>query len=327
MDAAAKPEGTRVQRNTLLQLTQISEFSYRRNGKKYLNHLYLQPGLVAVFVGATDGVGETTVRQFAKYAASPRVYIVGRSQEAGERVAQECRDVNPEGTFIFIKHETSLISNVENLCNKLAAEEKTVNVLFLTVGTLEIAGTTQEGLHYASALTIYARNHSISQLLPLIRQANGLRRVVTTFGATFEGDINMSDFQGTDLSPPAKMRHTAAITTLALEAHQAAAPELSLVHNFPGAVKSGFNVFFPGGWSVKRFFLGYTFLAAFPLALIWWVLFNKTQYQRLRIADLSLAGDVQEIDESERLVEVEPLIGISGWMERLFGGVWESQAK
>lgn len=89
----------------------------------------------------------------------------------------------------------------------------------------------------------------------------------------------------------------------------------------------GFNVFFPGGWSVKRFFLGYTFLAAFPLALIWWVLFNKTQYQRLRIADLSLAGDVQEIDESERLVEVEPLIGISGWMERLFGGVWESQAK
>lgn len=34
MDAAAKPEGTRVQRNTLLQLTQISEFSYRRNGKK-----------------------------------------------------------------------------------------------------------------------------------------------------------------------------------------------------------------------------------------------------------------------------------------------------
>lgn len=51
----------------------------------------------------------------------------------------------------------------------------------------------------------------------------------------------MSDFQGTDLSPPAKMRHTAAITTLALEAHQAAAPELSLVHNFPGAVKSGIS--------------------------------------------------------------------------------------
>lgn len=125
----------------------------------------LQPGLVAVFVGATDGVGETTVRQFAKYAASPRVYIVGRSQEAGERVAQECRDVNPEGTFIFIKHETSLISNVENLCNKLAAEEKTVNVLFLTVGTLEIAGsmyTARSAIQSLLSLTVGSDSRRIA---------------------------------------------------------------------------------------------------------------------------------------------------------------------
>jgi hypothetical protein len=35
------------------------------------------PGLVAVFVGATSGIGETTLRQCAKHARQPRVYFVG----------------------------------------------------------------------------------------------------------------------------------------------------------------------------------------------------------------------------------------------------------
>ena len=73
----------------------------------------LPAGLVAVFVGGTNGVGETTVRQFAKYAAQPRVYIVGRSQEAGERVVAECQALNPEGTFVFLQRETSLMRKVD----------------------------------------------------------------------------------------------------------------------------------------------------------------------------------------------------------------------
>jgi NADP-dependent 3-hydroxy acid dehydrogenase YdfG len=97
----------------------------------------LQAGLVAVFVGGTNGVGETTVRQFAKHAAQPRVYIVGRSQEAGDRVTTECRALNPEGTFVFLKRETSLMRNVDEICNELASKEEVVNLLFLTVGTLQ----------------------------------------------------------------------------------------------------------------------------------------------------------------------------------------------
>jgi NAD(P)-dependent dehydrogenase (short-subunit alcohol dehydrogenase family) len=97
----------------------------------------LQAGLVAVFVGGTNGVGETTVRQFAKYAAQPRVYIVGRSQEAGDRVTAECGALNPEGTFAFLKRETSLMRNVDEICNELASKEEVINLLFLTVGTLQ----------------------------------------------------------------------------------------------------------------------------------------------------------------------------------------------
>lgn len=97
----------------------------------------LKAGLVAVFVGGTNGVGATTVRQFAKYAAQPRVYIVGRSQEAGDRITAECKELNPEGTFVFLKHETSLMRNVDEICHELASRVQVINLLFLTVGTLE----------------------------------------------------------------------------------------------------------------------------------------------------------------------------------------------
>ena len=97
----------------------------------------LPPGLVAVFVGATNGVGETTVKQFAKHATQPRIYIIGRSQEAGDRIAAECRALNPEGTFVFFKRDTSLMRSVDEICNELASKEEAVNLLFLTIGTLE----------------------------------------------------------------------------------------------------------------------------------------------------------------------------------------------
>ncbi|KAI9686480.1 MAG: hypothetical protein M1822_003491 [Bathelium mastoideum] len=199
----------------------------------------LQPGLVAVFVGATNGVGETTVRQFAKYAAEPRVYIVGRSQEAGDRITAECRALNPDGTFVFLKHETSLMRNVDEICNELASKEKAINLLFLSVGTLQTGFKTEEGLHYHTALTIYARNRFLSNLLPLVRRADCLRRVVSVFGATMEGRINMNDFQCWNLGRMEAYGHEASVVTLALEAHHKTAPEVSFIHNFPGAVQSG----------------------------------------------------------------------------------------
>ncbi|OTA39000.1 hypothetical protein BTJ68_01098 [Hortaea werneckii EXF-2000] len=85
----------------------------------------------------------------------------------------------------------------------------------------------------------------------------------------------------------------------------------------------GFYVFFPGQWSVKWFFLNYTFVAVFPIAFIAWKVVNKTTYQRLGTADLTLGGDVLEIDDYEKHADMEPLKGFSGWMERIFGGVRE----
>ncbi|KAG9848079.1 hypothetical protein KCU98_g5641, partial [Aureobasidium melanogenum] len=199
----------------------------------------LPSGLVAVFVGATNGVGEATVRQFAKWAAAPRVYLIGRCQEAGTRIVNECKALNPQGKFTFISRDTSLIRNVDEICDEIKEKEKSVNLLFLTIGTLQTGKITEEGLHYPAALAVHARNRFISNLLPLINNATSLRRVVSVFIATLEGEIQMDDFQGWHMKLMANRDHAASITTLSLESHHKDNPNVSFIHNFPGVVKSG----------------------------------------------------------------------------------------
>lgn len=92
--------------------------------------------LVAVFIGGTSGIGEYTLKQFAKHAREPRIYIVGRSQEAADRITAECRKTNAEGQYSFIPADTSLIRNVDDVCQQIRSKEKTVNILFLSTGTL-----------------------------------------------------------------------------------------------------------------------------------------------------------------------------------------------
>ena len=108
----------------------------------------LPPNLVAIFVGATNGVGETTVRQFATHAVKPRVYIVGRSREAGERIVKECQALNAEGTFVFLQKEMQLMRNVDEVCEDIERKEEGVNLLVLSVGTLQNGIGKSMGFHW-----------------------------------------------------------------------------------------------------------------------------------------------------------------------------------
>ncbi len=97
----------------------------------------LPPGLVAVFVGATSGIGETTLKQFAKYTRQPHIYFIGRSQEAGDRITAECKALNREGEYAFIKADVSLIKVVDDVCRDIKSKEQAINLLFQCQGTLE----------------------------------------------------------------------------------------------------------------------------------------------------------------------------------------------
>jgi short-subunit dehydrogenase len=105
----------------------------------------LPANLVAVFVGATNGIGEAALKEFARSARSPRAYFIGRSQEAAARITAECRQLNPEGDFIFIKADVSLIRNVDDVCRELKNKESTINILFLSCGTVAYG----EGIYIA----------------------------------------------------------------------------------------------------------------------------------------------------------------------------------
>jgi NAD(P)-dependent dehydrogenase (short-subunit alcohol dehydrogenase family) len=98
----------------------------------------LPTGMVAVFVGGTSGIGEYTLKQFARHAKNPKVYLVGRSQVAADRIIPECVKINPDGQYIFIQSDVSLLKNVHRVSEQILSKEESINLLFQTQGGLQM---------------------------------------------------------------------------------------------------------------------------------------------------------------------------------------------
>ena len=195
------------------------------------------PGLVAVFVGATSGIGEATLKLFAKHFRKPRAYFIGRSQVAGDRIVAECMVLNPEGEYVFIKADVSLIRIVDEVSEEIKKKEKTLNILFLSAGLPSLdRSETPERLHLLAALNYYSRVRFITNLLPLLRCATALKRVVTVAGGGLEGPLDTSDFSARRMPLFAMRGHLSTLITLGLQAVAKAAPDVSFVHDYPGTV-------------------------------------------------------------------------------------------
>ncbi|KAJ5316935.1 hypothetical protein PENANT_c030G02421 [Penicillium antarcticum] len=199
------------------------------------------PGLIAVFIGATNGIGEATLKEFARSAKSPRAYFVGRSQDAGNRITAECRQINPKGEYIFIKADLSLVRNVDDVCRQIQRKEKTINLLFLSCGGPRSGFDTPEGLHIMLATQYYARIRFTMNLLPQLKAATGLRRVVSVLAGGYEGQIYENDFQARNMNLLSLRGHVVSMTDMAFENLAAQAPEVSFINDYPGAVKTGLH--------------------------------------------------------------------------------------
>lgn len=92
--------------------------------------------LVAVFAGATAGIGETSLREFVRHTNKPRIYIIGRSKEACDRLNVDLKSVNSGGEYIFIRSDVSLLRNVDQVCKDIRSKESAINVLFMSQGSL-----------------------------------------------------------------------------------------------------------------------------------------------------------------------------------------------
>ncbi|KAI0159693.1 hypothetical protein GGR57DRAFT_520963 [Xylariaceae sp. FL1272] len=192
--------------------------------------------LVAVFIGATSGIGEISLKHFAKSTLKPRIYFTGRRRACGLRIQEELQKLNPDGEYIYFEHDSSLIHNVDALCRDIAAEETTINFLVISIGTL-ISGTREYTLRHGFDILL---PHTICCEPTAADQAR-LCRVMTVFAGSKEGPIHTDDSPALRLPVYKARGHIVSMITLTFEHIHKQAPEVSFIHDYPGFVNTGMS--------------------------------------------------------------------------------------
>lgn len=206
----------------------------------------LGPGLVALFVGGTSGIGEYTAKAFVKNAFSPRVYIVGRSETAADRIIQECKELNKDGKVEFLKADVTELEEVDRVCKEIAKKEKHINLIVQSQGNLNLRGRDEspEGLDRKFTLNYYSRMRFITNLLPQLRNATTtaphFSRTLSILGAGTEGKVNFDDLElKNTFSTGRCAAHTIVMNDFMAEELASREPGTSFIHSSPGVVNTG----------------------------------------------------------------------------------------
>lgn len=202
-------------------------------------------GLVCVFVGGTDGIGESTVRELFKRTTAPRAYVLARSIDKGTELCRELMESSPGSEAIFLKIDISLLRDVDAICAEIQRREKKINVLFLTAGYMSLKGRneTSEGVDHKMAVNYYSRMRFILNLMPQLSaagHAGEISRANTVLAAGSEADINMDDLGLTkNFTLHAALAHCVMMTDFMIEALAEKYPFTSFSHSYPGTIKTG----------------------------------------------------------------------------------------
>ncbi|KAH8683359.1 hypothetical protein BGZ60DRAFT_218243 [Tricladium varicosporioides] len=222
--------------------------------------------LVAVFIGATSGIGLGTLKAFYTSTTSPKVYIIGRSKSSFQSHLDQLAALNPGGKYEFVETEVSLIRNVDRVCEMIKGQEKSVDLLFMSPGYLSSKGREDsiEGLDIPSALRYYARLRFTSLLLPLLACSRS-PRVISILGGGKEKPIDLDDLElRSNFSQLKAMTYGTTMMTLAFEELAKEWKGVLFVHKYPGFVDTGaigrFLSSVKGAWSVPALLARVLFL-------------------------------------------------------------------
>ncbi|KAH8669107.1 hypothetical protein BX600DRAFT_461235 [Xylariales sp. PMI_506] len=219
-------------------------------------HLAALPqGLVALFIGATSGIGQSALQHFAQNASSPRIYTVARETAvySHSNLISSLRESNPSAHIDVITADVSLISEIDKIADTITQKETRIDIVVLSAGFMAFEGrvNTREGLEPSMTTRYYSRLRLIQQLLPLLNNSEAASpRVISVLGGGLESPINESDL---DLRNPENWSfwnatwHSATMGTLAFEILARRNPRLSIVHWLPGPVAT------PGLARAKKF--------------------------------------------------------------------------
>ncbi|RDW28954.1 hypothetical protein B0I72DRAFT_135626 [Yarrowia lipolytica] len=200
---------------------------------------------VAVFFGGTSGIGKETAYMFAKKFDSPTVIIVGRSEEAGNKIVNDLKELNAKATFI--KSDLSQMKEVVRVSDIVKRDVTKINLLFLSQGILSTAGRTEtsEGIELRMSLNYYGRWLAVKELLPLVQTAydegdKDNARVMTVLAPGNEGPYVEDDMQlRTKFSMMNQNRHIVQFSSAAVMRFAREHPDLSFIHAHPGLVATG----------------------------------------------------------------------------------------
>ncbi|KAF5718180.1 Dehydrogenase reductase SDR family member 12 [Fusarium globosum] len=202
--------------------------------------LALPQNLTAVFLGATSGIGRSTIKQLAIATdnKSPTIYIVGRSTSAATPLIAELRQSNPSAKIEFIERDVSLVKEADAAMKEIAKRETKIDVLFMSVGFMSFEGRkeTKEKLEPSLTTRFYSRVRAIQVLLPLLNNSPN-PHVTNILAGGQEGPLIADDL---DLSKPGNFgvasaaQQAATMLTLTLERFAKENPKISFVHAFPG---------------------------------------------------------------------------------------------
>ena len=96
-------------------------------------------GQVSLWVGATSGIAYHTLLEYVKNSSRPKIYIVGRKDEVLSQILAELKKLNPEGTYLSLKAEVSLLKNVDKACEEVKSKEQSLDLLFICIGYLKLS--------------------------------------------------------------------------------------------------------------------------------------------------------------------------------------------
>ncbi|KAL9635331.1 MAG: hypothetical protein Q9164_003526 [Protoblastenia rupestris] len=198
------------------------------------------PSPTALFVGATSGIGQSTVEAFAATTQSPIIYLVGRSKTAGESIVNELKSrVNPAGEYEFISADCTLISEVDRVCEYVKGKVNgKLDFICLTCGYLSFGGRdeTKEGLDALLSVRYYARMRFIQRLLPLQPKHILSVGAATREDTLVEDDLSLKDPKNYGIL--SCVAHATTMMSLSLEHLAKEYPNTAFVHSYPGIVKT-----------------------------------------------------------------------------------------
>ncbi|KAJ9602121.1 hypothetical protein H2200_013481 [Cladophialophora chaetospira] len=240
--------------------------------------LFQSRPFVAVFAGATSGIGEATLRALAAAHGTNgkglRVYVIGRKKEATEKILAECVKTCPNGKLVFVQaSDLSLLEEVDRVCAEITKAEKdtvgtgsaNIDLLCMSQGDFNFSPRrdTKEGLEFRVSLLYYSRMRIIVNLLPLLLASELPAHIISVFAGGKESDFHLEDISLRDPQNWSSLNirsHVAMMHTFFFEYLVTQHPgKLSFVHLYPGLVMTnafmnpgvpwwariGFRVFYP----------------------------------------------------------------------------------